>query len=321
MKTRCALLMALVITGCAEPKTSTYKQADGAQAPGGGELAFRMPSNGQDFREIASSVELKNTTFVASNKQGQDGEAAAKKSASIDRKIIYNADVHRVIDNFENGEAQLKQLIATHQGQIASSDMRGQSGSQRTGHWKVRIPIANFEAFKAATEKVGNLERSSINSSDVTEEFFDIEARLNNKKVEEKRLIQHLEKSTAKLSDILEVEKELSRVRAEIEQMQGRLNLLKNLTSLTTIDVHLREVKNYVPPTSPTYGDDVSRAFSFSWDSLVRTGRVISLNLISVLPWLPLWIILALVLYRPIRWSWRQVRDGFKQPEPLVTQA
>jgi tellurite resistance protein len=64
----------------------------------------------------------------------------------------------------------------------------------------------------------------SLNSDaqDVTEEFYDVDARLRNKRVEEQRLVEHLKKSTARLQDILAVEREISRVRGEIEQMEGR---------------------------------------------------------------------------------------------------
>lgn len=300
------LILAVLVIGCADEKSPSVVFATSDSAIGGGEYLIQNTmgrvSSRPSSRQTGNEGEIK--SLIGNDKQ----------SPAIVRKIIYNADVHLVVDNFETGESQLKRLITQYNGQIASSDQRGQSGSQRTGHWKVRIPVENFDAFKAAVEKVGNLERSTINSSDVTEEFYDIEARLKNKKVEETRLLAHLEKSTAKLSDILDVEKELSRVRSEIEQMQGRLNLLSNFTNLTTVDINIREVKNYVPPTAPTFGDEVSRTLSHSWSMLVRTGRNISLNLISVLPWLPLWIVLALVCYRPIRWLLGKMRSAPNQP-------
>ena len=73
-------------------------------------------------------------------------------------------------------------------------------------------------------------------------------ARIKNKQVEEQRLQDLLKKATGKLSEILQVEKELSRVRGEIEQLQGRIRVLANLSSLTTITLTMREIKDYVPP-------------------------------------------------------------------------
>jgi len=238
---------------------------------------------------------------IALTRRGGEGDNGGDKRPNIDRKIITNAEVFLILEDLDSGEKQLKDLITKNGGLIANSDLRGTSGSQRAGHWKIRIPVANFDAFKAKVEKIGNLERSSTNSSDVTEDFYDVEARLKNKKIEETRLIQHLEKSTAKLSDILEVEKELSRVRGEIEQMQGRINMLNNLTSLTTIDVSLREVKNYVPPTAASFGDDVNRTLSGSWSGLVNTGRKFTLSLVSLLPWIPLLAIIGYLAYLILR--------------------
>ena len=252
MKYALCLLMLLATLGCdLESPHHPAANVDGRPAARdrtyAGEGAFA--SQGLDAKDVM---------FYSTGKMGGDGEPAmggpdrvaykkADKDASITRKIITNAEVFIILEDLDAGEKQLKELITQNGGLIANSDLRGTSGSQRAGRWKIRIPAANFDAFKAKVEKIGNLERSFTNSSDVTEEFYDVEARLKNKKIEEARLIQHLEKTTAKLSDILEVEKELSRVRGEVEQMQGRVNMLNNLTSLTTIDISLREVKNYVP--------------------------------------------------------------------------
>jgi len=290
----CVSCVVLVVLGCANESPSFNVTAGGSDS----EMLGKGDKGIVNFKMTDGSGHPPAMAAIAF----QDGTPQTSKKAVIDRKIVYNADVHIIVEDLETGEKKLKELITQHAGQIASSDLRGSAGSQRTGRWKVRIPVASFEAFKAQVEKIGNLERSSTNSSDVTEEFYDVEARLKNKKVEETRLINHLEKTTGKLSDILEVEKELSRVRGEIEQMQGRMNMLSNLTSLTTIDVNIREVKNYVPPTAASFGDDASRTFSNSWAMLKQTGRRVMLNLISVVPWLPIWVVVGVVLYYAWRW-------------------
>lgn len=300
----CLSCVVLLILGCAN-ESATFEETGGSLAVEqmyASDTSLVSLGRAPARKNAAGGGEVPALAAIALHVEDDAGKAQASGKAGIDRKIIYNAEVYLIVEDLEAGEKKLRELIAQYSGQIASSDLRGTAGAQRTGRWRVRIPVASFEAFKAQAEKIGNLERSSTNSSDVTEEYYDVEARLKNKKVEEARLINHLEKTTGKLSDILEVEKELSRVRGEIEQMQGRMNVLSNLTSLTTIEVHIREVKNYVPPTAASFGDDASRTFSNSWAMLKQTGRRVMLNLISIVPWLPIWAVLGVVVYYVWRW-------------------
>src|SRR5262249_49841670 len=147
----------------------------------------------------------------------------------------------------------------------------------------------------------GELQRNKLDTKDVTEEFFDTETRIKNKQVEEKRLVQHLEKSTGKLEDILAVERELSRVRGEIEQMQGRIQLLTNLTSLTTIVVTVQERKGYVSPTAPSSTVSIERTFGRSWENLVAFGSWIVLVAVALVPWLPILALVGLVVWLILR--------------------
>jgi hypothetical protein len=129
---------------------------------------------------------------------------------------------------------------------------------------------------------------------DVSEEFYDLEAREKAKKVEEDRLVKHLADSTGKLDEILAVERELSRVRSEIERMQGRLRVLGNLTSLATVTISAREIKGCVPPQAPTLSTKISRTFYDSLELLQRLGETVLLA-VALVPWLPL-IVLGLLI-------------------------
>jgi predicted type IV restriction endonuclease len=135
-----------------------------------------------------------------------------------------------------------------------------------------------------------------VDSQDVTEEFYDVEARIRNKKKEEDRLLQLLDTATGKLEDVLAVERELSRVREEIERVEGRLRVLKDLTSLTTINLSVTEVKDYVPEEAATYATRVRRAFQSSITALVATMQGLSIAAIAAAPWLAVILALAVVL-------------------------
>ena len=126
----------------------------------------------------------------------------------------------------------------------------------------------------------------------MSEEFYDVQARLRNKRVEEARLLEVLKDATGKLSEVLEVEKELSRVREEIEQIEGRLRYLTDQTDLSTVTITLREEKNFAPDGPPTVATRLSRALFGSLEAMKETGIGLLVLLAGLLPWVvPLGVI------------------------------
>ncbi|HVF11388.1 MAG TPA: DUF4349 domain-containing protein [Abditibacteriaceae bacterium] len=239
-----------------------------------------------------STVESNEPAPVAGAKAPSAQNAKAVR-AVIPRKIIYTAQVHLVAENLTTAQDKLTRLVKTHKGYVDETNIGGAAGAPRQGTWKVRVPVEEYEAFMSAVARLGELQTIHSDSQDVSEEYYDLEARLSNKRVEERRLIKHLEKSTARLTDILAVEREISRVRGEIEQMQGRLRLLADLTALTTVTVTINEIKNYVPPAPPTFGAQLARTFEKSVSQLTDTGKGLLVLVVAVAPWL---VVLALIL-------------------------
>lgn len=222
-------------------------------------------------------------------------------ASTVPRKIIYEATVDLLTDNFSASQRDLLGLVQKHRGYVAQTSIGGTPGAPRQGTWKVRVPEEGFAAFMLSVVKLGELQTTETTSQDVTAEFTDLQARISNKQVEEKRLLQHLQRSTAKLSDILHIEREISRVRGEIEQMQGRLRLLANLSSLTTITVTLHEVKGYKPPESTTFGSEITRTFGSSLTTLLDFGKALVLILVAVFPWVALLTLVGVPVWRLMR--------------------
>jgi len=190
-----------------------------------------------------------------------------------------------------------------HGGFVSASHVTGSPGRPRSGRWTVRVPVDRFGEFLAALRPLGEVRSINSTSDDVTAEFYDIEARIRNKQQEEDRLLKLLAEATGKLEEVLAVERELSRVRGEIEQAQGRLRMLKDVTELTTVTVSVTEIKNYVPEEAPTYMTRLRRAFTSSTAAAVATAQTLSLVAVALVPWLPvpLVLVLAIVLLRRLR--------------------
>ncbi len=116
--------------------------------------------------------------------------------------------------------------------------------------WRFRVPVDHFDSFVESIVALGELERNNRTSQDVTEQYYDIEARIKNKRLEEQTLAKILQERSGKLEDVLKIEIELSRVRGEIEQLEGKIRVLENLSSLATLTLNVRERDKYAPPAA-----------------------------------------------------------------------
>jgi hypothetical protein len=212
------------------------------------------------------------------------------------RKIVYRADVDLVVELFDPLPEQIEAAVKQHGGFVSASNITGSPGSPRSGRWTIRVPVDRFVELLAAVRQLGEVRSINSTSDDVTAEYYDIEARIRNKQQEEERLLKLLADATGKLTEILAVERELSRVRGEIEQAQGRLRMLKDVTELTTVTVSVAEIKNYVPDQAPTYVTRVRRALGTSTTAFVSTVQALSLVAVALVPWLPVPLVLVLIV-------------------------
>ncbi len=228
-------------------------------------------------------------------------ESAAPIPPAVDRKIVYNARVEMNVIDLTASEKALKELVAQTKGYISETDVSGNTGSKRRGTWKARIPVEGFSDFLSAVIKLGELQTNHTDSQDVTAEYYDVDARIKNKLQEEVRLKKILDEAAGKLKDILEVEKEITRVRGEVEQMQGRLRVLASLSSLSTVTITMAEVETFKPVERPTFAQLIARTFRESTERLTMYLGNIVLAIVDFIPWLTLWVPALAALWVAIR--------------------
>lgn len=217
---------------------------------------------------------------------GMAAAPEAPKVPALPRKIIYTADVNLISEDLSKTGGQIEAKVKEFSGYISGRQIDGTAGTTRTANWTVRIPAEKFDAFLAALPGMGELQSSNTTSQDVSEEFYDAAARLKNKRVEEERLVQHLKASTGRLTEILTVEKELSRVREEIERIEGRLRYLSSQADFSTVTIHISEIRGYIPPRPPGLGTEIARSFTGSIDAMGIVIKGLTLALVALLPWL-----------------------------------
>jgi hypothetical protein len=218
-------------------------------------------------------------------------EAAEAAEAKVSRKVIYNATLDLAVDDLDAASAKVGAMLASSGGYIAEETMTGSPGATRTRFWRLRVPIDGFDGFVTSVMALGELVNFNRTSQDVTAEFYDIEARIKNKQVQEQTLQKMLEERSGHLEEVLKVETELSRVRGEIEQMQGRIRVLQNLSALATLTLTLREHERFQPaaPVVADFPTQVARTWQESVTRLVDVGQALVLFAVGQAVWLPFW--------------------------------
>src|SRR5262249_30471969 len=90
-------------------------------------------------------------------------------------------------------------------------------------------------------------------------------------------------------------------------KQQGRLNYLARLTALTTVTITVQERKDYVAPTSPSFGTSIGRTFEGSVGALAEFGKAIVIAIVAIVPWLPVMALVVAPCWRIVRRSWRSI--------------
>jgi hypothetical protein len=209
-----------------------------------------------------------------------------QEPANAPRRIIYEADINLVVKDVSTVESQIAALLNEHQGYVAESAIDRTRGEELSGRWRVRIPVEHFDAFLNEVAKLGVAESRKQTAQDVTEEFVDLEAQISNKKKLEQRIVELVQNQSGEIKDVIEVERELGRVRGEIEQMEGRLRYLTNRTELTTVSIVAREVDDYVPPQAPSFANQIQRAWTNSLQSMQNFGQRAVVAAVYAFPWI-----------------------------------
>lgn len=272
---RWLVLVAGVAFGCGEMRTAPMAND-----------AVRMDQDGVAAGKVKEAAAPEQRAPA-----GGAPQAAAKAEQPVARKIIYTAQVDVVVDDFDEGESALKQMLKESDGYVAKAEVRGTPGTPRSATWTLRVPVARFDDFLAAVGQLGELRRSSLDSKDITDAYYDLQAHVKNDETREEGLRKlYTDKAkveTSKLEDLLAIDRELSGVRGKIDAQKGQLQRWDKETALSTATITMQDRKDYIAPMAPTFGGAIGRTFQRSVDSLVAAGKTVVLAAVALAPWLP----------------------------------
>jgi hypothetical protein len=206
-------------------------------------------------------------------------EVTKDQSTPQERLVIYNAHLSLEAKDIQGTLERIRRLAEGYGGYVASSS-RSAYGAQSRADIDIRVPKDKFHAAVQQLEAYGKVVDEGTTSEDITQQYIDLKARLNNMQIQEERLRAILDIAKT-VDDILRVDSELGRVRGEIDSLQGQINYLEGNVEMSLISVTLTEPAPPFTPPGMDWGETLEIAI-LGLFTVLRGMIILVLSLIPV---------------------------------------
>ena len=182
--------------------------------------------------------------------------------AVTERKVIKNTDINIETDDYEKAFNEISTIANKYGGYVVSGYTNNDSeGKPDSGYLSIRVESDSMEIALTEIRQLGDIKNENFYGEDVTSQYVDVESRLKQYHIQEDRLLDLFDKAST-VTDMITIESELTRVRSEIESLEGQIRYLTQVTDLSLINVNIS-----VPNHLSTSGTDFSDWHSF-WQKL-----------------------------------------------------
>jgi len=249
-------------------------------------------------------------------------DKAGETTEAADRKIIRNAEITIEVPSTTDAQHQVTSIAETHGGFVVTSEAKQRESNdpaQRTLDIKlvVRVPSNQFgRAFDEIKKLAGNTPSENVTSQDVTEDFIDLEARIKTQKALEVQFLEIMRHAN-KISDALEVQRQIAEVRTDIEKLEGRKRFLENRSSLSTINVNIQTPKPVIAVTETGFRQSLREAVS---DSISLASDLVLFFARFLIMMVPVALFVLLPSALMIRYFWRRAKR-IRLAQALATPA
>jgi hypothetical protein len=295
---------------------ANHAAAIGRQRRALAEKALPMASSASVDQDGAFTDSLRSTngTLGKLQEQGRSIQQLKEQDSSYHGRFESGPMIARTVSlslmakDFDFSRASLDAIVARHNGYSANLTVNTPQGAARMLQASLRIPAPHLPAALAEIKALGRAEAENQNGEEVTQQHADLVARLKNSRETEQRLQAILTQRTGKISDVLEVEQEIARVRGEIEQMEAEQKNLEHRVDFATIDLKLsEEYKAKLDSPAPAISTLIHNAAVNGYRNVADTLLSIVLFFAEYGPVLMFWLLLFFI---PAWLVWRRWRHA-----------
>lgn len=222
--------------------------------------------------------------------------------------IASTASLSISVINFEKALASMSRAATRHQGFVALLRISSPTGAARSANARLAIPAAQLDAVISEIKELGPVEQEEHDSEEVTPQVADLDIRLRNARDTEQRFAEILRSRTSKVSDILDVEREMARVQGEVESMEAQQNRLNNRVALASIEVAMtEEYEAQLANGGSNLRLRMRNAMVDGYRNAMASLLDAATFFLALGPSLTLW---GGILFWPGRWAWRRWRKA-----------
>lgn len=229
--------LSVLFVGCSK-KNANF--ADYARIESADEAVY---DSGSVVRMSAAPMMAKAAAPMVANSTASSGSASVSKESLVsakeesaeefERKLIKNGDISLEVTDLEKTQNAVENWVKQFGGYISNSN-----NGEKSSSYTVRIPAEKFDEAMNAVGNLGIVKNKNISTQDVSDQFYDLQTRLETKKVLREKLNGYLTRANS-MQDILKVESQLNSVQSEIESMEGRLKRLTSQIDFSTISIYI----------------------------------------------------------------------------------
>lgn len=290
------LWLTAVLAGC---NNSTSKDGDASSRS-----AYEVEQQSAQSISNMSVAPAPVSQDIASGGSASTAAPPFLTSAAESSMIIRSGYASIEVDSLETAVQAIHRIATSFGGTVGNTTLTAGKYQVRSATIELRIPAASFDEAVGGLNGIGKLESVQSNAQDVGEEFVDVTARTANAKRLEERLVVLLATRVGKLEEVLSVERELARVREDIERYEGRMRYLQSRVATSTLTVNVHEAQ---PLVSPNPGRTViGDAFLSAWKNFVGLIAAVIASLGVILP-------IAAVALPAVVWVRRRKRNARSQ--------
>ena len=272
------LLTLILLISCSQDKHQEYSERVVDEGYYGGRTEMAMDAPAVE----ASAMMSKRSTGSNSLMQDQSSE----------QKIIKSANLRYEVFNLDSSLLLISNTLSEYNG-IVQNERQYDSGNRKYTSLTLRIPSKHFNNFINALmdkDNIRKLEDKSISAQDVTEQFVDIESRLETKNLALSRYREILQKANT-VKDIMTVEDKIRRLQEEIESQEARLKYLSHQVDMSEVRINIYQVVpvTYIPNKPESFGAKFLRSLDRGLDGI---GNVF----FWVIGYWPIWLLIIAIL-------------------------